>query len=266
MEHVKVTQSRGVRTIALNRPEKRNAFHPAMIKDITQAFKAAAKDRSVRAVLLTAEGASFCAGGDLEWMKSMAEYTLKDNVKDADALFEMYWTIRSCPVPVIGRVFGHAFGGGAGLLAVCDIVAAETRTQISFSEVKWGLVPAVISPFVTERAGVAKVREWFITARVFGADEALLGGLINFSGALDDVDAFVEARLNEILAAAPEAVRETKKLHQSYSTIRWATVRKSVTKLIAKRRVSAEGQTGLKAFLEKRSPDWSTDGAAPAKI
>ncbi|NJL25383.1 MAG: hypothetical protein HC902_09545 [Calothrix sp. SM1_5_4] len=161
-----------MRAISLNRPDKRNAFHPEMINELTAAFTEAAKEKTVRAVLLTGEGKSFCSGGDLEWMRSMAAYSLKENLRDAGELYDMYWAIRDCPVPVVGKVFGHCFGGGAGLTAVCDIVAADASTQFCFSEVKWGLVPAVISPFVTERAGAARVREWFVTAKVFTAADA----------------------------------------------------------------------------------------------
>lgn len=267
MQHLKITQNQGVLAVSLNRPERRNAFFPEMITEITKIFKSVNKDKTVRAVLLTGEGKSFCSGGDLEWMKSMAGYTLKQNLKDASELFEMYWAIRNCPVPVVGKVFGHCFGGGAGLTAVCDLVAAESATQFCFSEVKWGLVPAVISPFVAERAAPAKVREWFITAKVFTADEALHGGLINFVGSTADVDAYLEKTFNLIQGAAPEAVRATKKLHQSYSTISWKKVQPAVTKLIAQRRVSEEGQKGLQAFLEKREPRWSESPyGAPAKI
>jgi methylglutaconyl-CoA hydratase len=267
VEFLKLTSNQGVRTVSLNRPEKRNAFHPGMIREITKAFKEISKDEKARAVLLTGEGQSFCSGGDLEWMKSMADYTLAQNLKDAKELFAMYWAIRSCPVPVIGKVFGHCFGGGAGLNAVCDIVAAEEQTQFSFSEVKWGLVPAVISPFVVERATQTFVRETFITAKVFGVHEALHGGLINFAGTTGDVDKYLEGTIKQILGAAPEAVRETKKLHQSYSSIQWKKLEPQVTKLIAKRRVSAEGQKGLKAFLEKQSPQWSESPyGKPAKI
>lgn len=266
MDLLKITTTNNVRTISLNRPEKRNAFFPEMIRAITKAFKDTRKEKNLRAILLTGEGQSFCSGGDLEWMKSMAKYTLKQNIKDADELFEMYWTIRNTPLPVLGKVFGHAFGGGAGLTAVCDIVAAESKTQICFSEVKWGLAPAVISPFVSERAQPAFVREWFVTAKVFDAREAVQGGLINFAGSIDEVDLYLEKSLNLIVNSAPEAVAATKKLHQSYSTVNWKTVRGKVTKLIAARRVSDEGQKGLQAFLEKRTPKWSTDGAAPAQI
>jgi methylglutaconyl-CoA hydratase len=267
MEFLKVTNNQGVITVSLNRPEKKNAFHPGMIGEITKTFKQIGKDKTTRAVLLTGEGTSFCSGGDLEWMKSMASYTVKQNLKDAQELFAMYWAIRSCPVPVVGKVFGHCFGGGAGLNAVCDIVASEEKTQFSFSEVKWGLVPAVISPFVVERTNPSKVREWFITAKVFNAPEAQRGGLVNFVGNMPEVDFFIEETFKLIIHSAPEAVRETKKLHQSYSSIAWKKIEPQVIKLIARRRTSAEGQKGLKAFLEKRNPQWSeVPYGAPAKI
>ena len=267
MKHLLLSHNLGVLTISLNRPEKRNAFFPEMIAEITKAFGDLAKDKKVRAVLLTAEGKSFCSGGDLEWMKSMASYTLQKNLKDADQLFEMYWRIRNCPVPVVGRVFGHCFGGGAGLTAVCDIVAAETTAQFSFSEVKWGLVPAVISPFVVERAHVAHVSEWFNTAKIFAALEAKEGGLVNFTGTSEEVDKYLETTFNLILNSAPEAVRDTKKLLLSYSKTDWKKTRTRVTKLIAQRRVSAEGQRGLKAFLEKTNPQWSESPyGRPAEI
>lgn len=258
MEHLKLSRENSVLTVALNRPEKRNAFFPAMIAEMTKAFRDCAKDRELRAVVLTAEGVSFCAGGDLEWMKSMADYSFKQNQADAEKLFELYWTIRCCPVPVIGRVFGHCFGGGVGLAAVCDIVIAEAATQFCFSEVKWGLAPAVISPFVVERASAAAVREWFLTAKVFLAPEAATGGLVHKFGSMAEVDRAVGETVARITAAGPEAVRATKKLLQNYSPIAWKKMRPAVTRLIAQRRVSAEGQLGLQAFLDKKTPVWSS--------
>ncbi|MGE4131561.1 MAG: enoyl-CoA hydratase-related protein [Bdellovibrionales bacterium] len=258
MKHLKVTENQSIVTVALNRPEKRNAFHPDMIAEISTCFAQLNRDERLRAVILTGEGESFCAGGDLAWMKSMADYTLLENIDDAGRLFDMYAAIFECPVPVIGHVFGHCFGGGAGLVAVCDMVAAESSTQFCFSEVKWGLVPAVISPFVTARAKAAFVREWFFTAKVFMADEAVSGGLVNFSGTRGDIDRYVENLAKSILAAAPQAVRESKLLQNSYVGYDWPLIRARVTKLIAERRVSDEGQSGLKAFLEKRQPQWSS--------
>lgn len=267
MEFLKLTENQNILTVSLNRPEQRNAFHAGMIKEITQVFKQTQKEKNLRAVLLTGEGNSFCSGGDLEWMKDVAKYNMKQNLKDSESIFTMYWSIRTCPVPVIGKVFGHCFGGGAGFNAVCDIVAAEEKTQFCFSEVKWGLVPAVISPFVVERAVPAKVREWFVTAKVFTAPEALEGGLINKCGPIAEVDFYIEETLKLILGAAPEAMRETKRLHQSYSPISWKKVEPVVTKLIAQRRASGEGQKGLAAFLEKRTPQWSEPAyAKTAKI
>ena len=266
MENLKIHRQADVLTVTLSRPDKRNAFFPQMIQEISSTFLETAKDRNLRAVLLAGEGPSFCAGGDLEWMKSTADFTLKRNLKDADQLFEMFWNIRNCPVPVVATVFGHCFGGGAGLVAVCDMVFAESATQFCFSEVKWGLVPAVISPFVVERVLPAKTREWFTTAKVFTAAEALQGGLINFAGAKEEMDFFVEETLKRIVNSAPLAVRETKKLLQSYSTINWAKARSRVTKLIAKTRVSAEGQRGLMAFVDKTTPQWNeTSNESPAQ-
>ena len=267
MEYLKVSENLNVLTVSLNRPTKRNAFFPPMIAEITKVFGKASNDKNLRAVLLTGERPSFCAGGDAEWMRSMTDFTQKQNVADSENLFDMYSAIRNCPVPVIGGVFGHCFGGGAGLVAVCDIVAAENATEFCFSEVKLGLVPAVISPFVMERANQSKVTEWFITGQVFGTEEAMLGGLIHFRGTAHEADVFLEENFKLILNAAPEAVRETKKLLRSYSTTNWKKVRTQVTKLIADRRVSEEGQRGLKAFLEKRNPRWSEPpNGRPAKI
>lgn len=257
MDYLKVHEKAGVLTVLLNRPEKRNAFFPPMIGEITRAFMRASNDSDLRAVLLSAEKPSFCAGGDAEWMRSMAEFTKQQNVADSENLFDMYAAIRNCPVPVIGGVFGHCFGGGAGLVAACDIVAAEDKTQFSFSEVKLGLVPAVISPFVQERVPHSKMMEWFVTGQVFTAEEAMLGGLIHFRGSGGECDVFIEENLKLILNSAPQAVRETKKLVQSYSQTNWKKVRAQVTKLIAERRVSEEGQFGLKAFLDKNNPRWS---------
>ena len=199
MDYLKVRENLGVLTVLLNRPEKRNAFFPPMIGEITRTFMKASNDKSLRAVLLSGEKPSFCAGGDAEWMRSMADFSEKQNVADSENLFDMYAAIRNCPVPVIGGVFGHCFGGGAGMVAVCDIVAAENATQFSFSEVKLGLVPAVISPFVMERVAQTKAMEWFVTGQVFTSEEAMLGGLVHFRGDAHECDVFIEENLKLIL-------------------------------------------------------------------
>lgn len=267
MKYIELSTSQNVLTVSLNRPDRRNAFDAEMIQEMTSVFEDLQSDKKVRAVVLTGKGKSFCSGGDLEWMKSMADFTPAQNLKDAEKLFGMFWAVRACPVPVIGRVFGHCFGGGAGLTAACDIVGGESETLYSFSEVKYGLAPAVISPFVIEKIGPARLNEWFMTAKVFKSAEALAGGLVNFAGTLEEVDAFVDQTLMNILGSAPEAVRETKKLLRSYSTVDWKSAKTRVTKLIAKRRSSAEGQKGLQAFLNKQTPRWNESiNVPPAKI
>ena len=264
MQNLKITQSNGVRTVSLNRPLRRNAFEPILIRELKDQFREIAEQRTVRAVVLTGEGTSFCSGGDLEWMKAAGQLTRDENVRDAECLFDMFKAIRDVPVPVIGRVFGHCFGGGLGLVAACDLVAAEATTQFCFSEVKWGLAPSVISPFVAERASPHMLREWFITAKVFDAAEATRGGLVHFSGKLGDVDDYIERTLRLFREAAPEAIAATKQLHQKSSGIDWDYMRTYTTELIAERRMSDEGQMGLAAFLDKAKPNWTRGPAGAA--
>lgn len=255
MQFIKVEVKDQVQWISLNRPEKRNAFHPGMMAELTKAFRDVSL-QSARAVVLTGEGESFCAGGDLDWMKSMAGYSLQENAKDSENLFDMYEAVRVCPLPVVGRVKGHAFGGGLGLLAVCDIVAAESKTQFCFSEVKWGLVPAVISSFVLEKMKPSKTREWMLTAKIFSASEGLDAGLLHFEGSESQVDQYVADTLKFLLKAGPEALRETKKLLRFLNENGPEVYRRESTRVIAERRVSAEGQAGLQSFLEKKPTPW----------
>ena len=255
MKHVKVDVQNNIQYVKLNRQEKRNAFHPEMIAELTQIFKKA-KKREARAIVLSGEGESFCSGGDLDWMKSMANYTLKQNQKDSENLFDMYETARTCPLPVIGQIHGHAFGGGLGLVAICDVVVAESKTQFCFSEVKWGLVPAVISSFVMEKMAPSKAREWMLTAKVFTAPEALDAGLIHFQGDSSQVELYVKVTLDLLRKAGPEALKETKRLLQFLNENPRSKYRKETTKVIAKARVGKEGQAGLKSFLEKKPTPW----------
>jgi methylglutaconyl-CoA hydratase len=255
MKHIKVELQNEVQWVRLNRPEKRNAFEPEMIAELTAIFKKASL-KTARAIVLTGEGESFCSGGDLQWMKSMAKYTLKQNAQDSENLFDMYESIRNCPLPVIGKVHGHAFGGGVGLTAVCDIVAAESQTQFCFSEVKWGLVPAVISSFCLEKMSPNKAQEWMLTAKVFSASEAYGAGLIHFAGSQADVNEYVDKTLKLLRKAGPEALNETKKLLHFLRENPRSKYRKQSTSVIAKRRVSKEGQAGLTAFLEKKPTPW----------
>ncbi len=245
-----------VARIILNRPDVRNAFNPEMISEIEEVFKIQLPLISeLRAVVLTGAGSSFCAGGDLEWMKSMAQFGFDQNLSDARDLFSMFSIIKNCPVPVIGYIHGHAMGGGVGLTSVCDIVAAEMNTEFALSEVRLGIVPAVISPFVLEKMTPSTARRYMLTGDKFTASEALRSGLINFAGSKSDCDIFLEGILESLFDSGPEAVQETKRLIKFCLFEKdLAKIESECTRVIATRRASPEGQDGLKAFLGKTKP------------
>jgi methylglutaconyl-CoA hydratase len=231
--------------ITLTRPDRRNAFDAAVIGELAEAFVGVGR---ARAVVLAGEGASFCAGADVDWMRASAQLTYDENVADANAMRQMFEAIDGCPAPVVARVQGHALGGGAGLVAAADIAIAEPKTQFAFSEVKLGIIPAVISPFALARIGGGNARRYFVTGERFDASTALGIGLI--SQIADDLDAAVERVVGELLSAGPQAARWAKRLVRERpdgpETARW----------IAERRTSEEGQEGLAAFLERRPPSW----------
>lgn len=256
-ETLKIEVKGRVATMALNRPDVRNAFHPTMIRELTEAFTALSARTDISVVVLRGEGKSFCAGADLGYMKSMANYTLEENRKDSEQLFEMFWAMRSCPQPVVGRVHGHVMGGATALVALCDVAAAVDGTQFCFSEVRLGLAPAVISPFILEKMAAAPARRYMLTAEIFGAEEALESGMIHHRGDEASVDAFVASIVKTLANNGPEAVRATKTLIHSVSdTPDWNRRRELTTRVIAERRVSEEGQEGLSGFFEKRAPAW----------
>jgi len=231
--------------IAMARPERRNAFDAALIDELAAAF---ADVRDAQAVLLSGDGPSFSAGADVEWMRSAVELSYEENVSDALRLRAMLDAIDGCPVPVVARVQGHALGGGCGLVACCDIAVAHREAVFAFSEVKLGIVPAVISPFALAKIGTSAARRWFVTGERFAADVALRIGLVH--EVADDVDAAVDAVLGELLSAGPAAARAAKEL------ARRAHGPEETARRIAAQRTSAEGQEGLRAFLEKRAPSW----------
>ena len=234
--------------ITLARPDRRNAFDAALIAELAEAFVDVGR---ARAVLLAGEGPSFCAGADVDWMRASAGLSFDENVADANALRRMFEAIDGCPAPVVARVQGHALGGGTGLVAVADVAIAAPGTVFAFSEVKLGIIPAVISPFVLPRIGAGAARRYFVSGERFDADTALRIGLVSEVAA--DLDAAVERVLGELLSAGPHAARWAKRLVRERpdgpETARW----------IAERRTSEEGQEGLKAFLEKRPPGWQAD-------
>lgn len=257
MKHVQVGENQSVVTVTLNRPERHNAFHPEMIAELTKIFLELEQRSDVRAVILRGAGKSFSAGGDLEWMRSMVDYSHAENLADAGRLFAMFEAMALCSHPVIGHVHGHIMGGGLGLVAVCDIVAAETGAQFSFSEARIGIAPAVISPFVLRKVTQGAARPYMLTAKVFASEEAKELGLVHFVGESEAAQGFVSATVQQFLACAPEAVREAKRLMNFIAAQPWSLLRERAVQVIAERRASSEGQEGLKAFLEKRRPRWA---------
>ncbi len=253
---LKITEEKNIALVSLNRPEIRNAFDPKLIQEITDTFRKLAARQDLRAIVLSGEGKVFCAGADLNWMKSMVDLTLQQNEQDAHKLFEMFESIWNCPMPIIGVVHGAAFGGALGLISVCDYVIAEEKTQMCFSEVRIGIVPAVISGFIFQKVTPAQVSHLMISGKVFAPKDVLASGLVQ--------EVVAEAHLAETLAktvrlfqdAGPEAVRETKRLLRKLPNLSWSETKKETSQSIAQRRVSAEGQEGLKSFLEKRDPNW----------
>jgi methylglutaconyl-CoA hydratase len=247
MQALRVEQDGDLLRVTLTRPERRNAFDAELIDELTGAFESVGED--VRAVLLSGEGESFSAGADVDWMRSSVELSYEENVADARRLRKMLETIDSCPAPVVARVHGHALGGGCGLVACSDIVVAAPDTQFAFSEVKLGIIPAVISPFALSKIGASAARRYFVTGERFDAATALRIGLVHEVAA--DLDAAVEALVGELRSAGPEAARHAKKL------VLERPDGLGTERRIAQRRTSDEGQEGLRAFLEKRPPTWS---------
>src|SRR5437016_7809277 len=230
--------------VTLAKPERRNAFDAALIQELTDAF---ADVGDARAVVLAGEGESFCAGADIEWQRSAIDLSYDENVDDALRLYRMCLTIDRCPAPVVARVQGYALGGGSGLVACADVAIAAPDATFGFSEVKLGIVPAVISPFVLPKIG-AHARRYFLTGERFDADTALRIGLVHEVAA--DVDAAVDRVVGELLSSGPEAVREAKRL------IRERPGGEEAAQTAARLRAGEEGQEGLRAFLDRRRPTW----------
>lgn len=255
MEFLKTDESNGVYTICLNRPEARNAFHPEMIRELEKALTAIPKN--ARVCFIKGEGPSFSAGADLKYMNSMSQFTFRENLADAEYLFDMFQAALDCPVPLVGLVHGHVMGGATGIVACCDYVVAETDTKFSFSEVRLGLAPAVISPFILRRMGERNAMPLMLSAEVFTAEKACSAGLINDFGSMSEIGGKVEAMIAQISANAPEALRATKKLLRGNATAAWHIAREDSVRVIAERRVSEEGQRGLQGFLQKQPVDWT---------
>jgi enoyl-CoA hydratase/carnithine racemase len=231
--------------VALARPERRNAFDAALIAELTEAFTDVG---DARAVVLSGDGPSFCAGADIEWQRASIDLSYDENVEDARRLYRMLETIDRCPAPVVARIHGYALGGGSGLTACVDVALAAEDAIFGFSEVKLGIIPAVISPFVFARIGTAHARRLFLTGERFDAQTALRIGLVHEVAA--DVDTALERIVGELLTSGPVAARAAKRLCLE------APVGEETPEIAARMRASDEGQEGLRAFLDRRQPSW----------
>lgn len=257
MQTVEVKQTGGVMRVGLNRPQSHNAFNGQMIRELTELFGAIAGDNTVRVVVLTGNGQSFCAGADLALMRAAADYTFEQNIADGEQIFDLMLAVDSCPKPVIGRVNGAAIGGGAGLVSCCDCVVAVERAKFGFSETRLGIVPAVISPFVLAKIGATHARELFLTGERFDAHRAHHIGLVHYLVANEtELDQRVAERIEQFLQAAPGAQAVAKQLIRTVAYQPKLATREYTTQLIAQRRASTEGREGMSAFLEKRKPNW----------
>ena len=249
----------GVATLTLNRPEVHNALSAELIAAIRDHFRALATDAAVRVVVLTGAGVSFCAGADLRWMQAAVTFTEEENRRDALVLTEMLDAIASCPKPVVARVNGAALAGGAGLVAASDIVIALDTARFGFTETRLGLVPATISPYVVRRVGESHARALFLTAERFETPRALAIGLVHEMAPAEQLDAAVARTVQNLLRGGPHALAETKALVAGIRERRGDELARYTADVIARLRISEEGQEGLRSFLEKRPPRWTPE-------
>ncbi|HYN05897.1 MAG TPA: enoyl-CoA hydratase-related protein [Vicinamibacterales bacterium] len=252
-----------ITTLTLNRPDVRNAFNEDLIRELTEWAESVTPDGTVRVAILQGAGSVFCAGADLQWMSKMVGYSREENLDDARRAAGMFRALDSVPVPLIGRIHGAALGGGSGLAAVCDVVVAAEDTVFGFTEVTLGILPAMISPYVVRRIGLSAARELCLSGARFSAARGHEIGLVHEVVAAERIDLAVERHAQLFLKAAPLAVARTKRLLGEVSGRRPSDVMALTVDAIATQRVSAEGQEGMRAFLEKRSPKWTQPAKPP---
>lgn len=253
---IQYTKDGSIGRIDFNRPEIHNAFNSTVIDEMLDLFDQLEKDDSLRVVVLTGKGKSFCAGADLNWMRSVIDQSFEDNLVESNRLADLFYKIYTFKRPIVGKINGAAIGGGTGFVAVCDIAIAAESAKFSFSEVKIGVVPACIGPYVIKKMGEGKARELFITGERMLAKRAFEVGLINKYVADDELDSEVEILIKSILSSGPEAVAMAKKLVSEVPAMAPEQFKPYTAEMIAKLRVSDEGQEGMDAFLNKRKPKW----------
>jgi methylglutaconyl-CoA hydratase len=257
MSSILAERDGAVLRVTLNRPDVRNAFDEQTVAALDALAAEAAQDRTLRALVLAGSGKTFCAGADIGWMAKSIAYTQRENLSDAEDLARLLERLDTLPFPVIGRIQGAALGGGVGLAAVCDIAIADEGAVFALSEVKLGILPAVVAPYVIRKIGISAARELFLTGSRFGAGRAREIGLVHEIVSTAELDTAVARRLTEIMTAGPQAIATAKALIREIAGVHPNDVIGLTTTTIAAQRVSDEGQEGLRAFLEKRKPDWS---------
>lgn len=257
MPPILTERANGVLRVTLNRPDVRNAFDEETIALLTATAAAAAADQDLRAMVIAGSGPAFCAGADLAWMAKAVAYTQRENLADAEDLARMLERLDTLPIPVIGRIQGAALGGGVGLAAVCDIVVAADDAVFGLTEVKLGILPAVIAPYVVRKIGVSAARELFLSGMRFGPERAQALGLVHEILPAARLDEGVNRRIETLRTSAPRAMAAAKALIRAIAGVDPKDVIGLTTGTIASHRVSPEGQEGMRAFLEKRKPGWS---------
>jgi len=257
METIVYTIDKLVARVTFNRPEVHNAFNDKMIEELTHVFKDIHGREDMRVVVLTGEGKSFSAGADINWMRKVKDYSFEENLQNSLKLADLFYFIYSLPKPTIARVNGAAIGGGTGLVAVCDIAIASSVAKFSFSEVKLGLVPACISPYVIRKCGEGRTREFFLTGERLSAGKALSAGLVNQVVQPEKLDEAVEDLVNQLLSSGPQAIGVCKELLENVPGLNFEEAKEYTARVLSGLRISDEGQEGTKAFLEKRKPKWN---------
>jgi methylglutaconyl-CoA hydratase len=258
-KHLRRTEEGPVATVILTRPDAHNALNADLIDELKRCFEELAEDQETRVVVLAGEGRSFCAGADIGYMRETAGLSYEENLEDARRLAMMYWTIDECPKPVVAKVQGVAMGGGAGLLAVADVVVADSEARFAFSEIKLGIAPATISPFVVRKIGVSHARSLFLTGERFGAERAREIGLTHEVVSGDGLDAAVDEKIGQLLQGGPVAQATLKALLRRLETTEPMEAPGLTARVISELRTGEEGQEGLAAFIEKRDPRWRTE-------
>jgi methylglutaconyl-CoA hydratase len=250
-----------VLTITLNRPDIHNPFDEMVISELTDCFRMVKDNGSIRVVVITGAGRSFCAGADLNWMKKMAAFPREDNLADAERLSDMFSALEAIEVPTIAKVNGAAFGGGAGLVCACDFAIASERAKLAFSEVKLGLLPGVVSVYVIDRIGVKRAVQLFTSGERLNAERALMMGIVDGVVPPEELDKEVKGLVEQIMTGGPRAVKECKRLARTQGSMDRGSFKKHCIEAIADARASEEGKEGVGAFLEKREPAWRRENA-----